>query len=511
MKKYTAQRFLNFLLIGATSLLSVNCWSSSPIFLVTPNVIPQSELFSGQFGTAIFQVTNNSGRQLNGAGLVGLPSGVTQVANAGDQYCPASLNMPPNSSCLIKLLINSSQISSSVQGGPKVCYSTSHPVYCSQPLQVNQLNTQVVAGPIPQSCNANVANFNDELVQTFDSGVIDPGTINSWGPARSHLTMSASPNLLSCTTVTIANTTSIEWMQQRVIAAEDFWVKQKLNYCHHHNPDFYTPVVSYGTPRAQIATGDGGYCSNAPDIMPGSAYYNQAVRWNYNGTGSETSYNWLNNNYMWYGLDCSDFTSFIYNFAFGIQFNSDTGYQAGQLPGHSQDALTPNGQTNSNMLQPFSNTNPDSPAGVLVCKNGQTEQELPECGGYGTNGYFSSFLNADQLPTPSNIKPAMLNYLQPGDLIFLGFKGRDGNNPTSIVTHVVTWTGKKVGYGQNDVNPNVIAPEEICPQSDWQPVIGEWVIIDSHYQGADYRVFTSCFYGNNVWGVRRTIGYMQPG
>jgi cell wall-associated NlpC family hydrolase len=512
MKKHGSLTFLNILLIGVCSAISINCWSSSPIFLVTPNLTPQSQLISGQQGTALFQITNNSGRTLNDVGLVGLASGVSQVANAGDQYCPTPLNMPANSSCLIKLLINSSQISGGIQGGPKICFSTSHPIYCSQPLQVDQLNTQVVGGAIPQSCNANIANFNYELTQILDSTVIDVPTINSWGPARNHLLLSsANPNLSVCTTTSISNTANVAWMQSRVIAAEDFWVKQKLNYCHHHVTDFSTPVVSNGTPRAQIGGSDGGFCSNAVDIMPGTLYYNQPVRWNYSGTGSETSNNWLNNNYMWYGVDCSDFTSFVYNFAFGIQFNSDTGFQSGQATDGSQDTLTPNGQAASpagKILQPFSDSNPNSPAGVLVCKNGQTEQELPECGGYGTNGYFSTFKGSDLFPTPSNITPEMLYLLQPGDLIFLGFAGSDGNNPTSMVTHVVTWTGKKVGYGADDINPSLIAPESICPTS-FQPQVGDWVIIDSHYQGPDYRVFTPCFYQNHVWGVRRVIGYME--
>jgi cell wall-associated NlpC family hydrolase len=308
-------------------------------------------------------------------------------------------------------------------------------------------------------------------------------------------------------------------MQQRLLASENFWVGQKLNYCHHHVVDFATPATSYGTPRTAIGTSDGGYCSNATDIMPGSTYYGQQVRWNYSGSASETSNNWLNNQQMWYGVDCSDFTSFNYNFAFGIQFNSDTGFQAGQATDNSQDMLMPNGQKLSpagNILQSFNNFNPNSPAGVLVCKNGQTEQEYPQCGGYGTNGYMSSFLNDDFTHgSVNNLTDGMLNLLQPGDLLFLAFppgdSRGDGNNKTSVVTHVVTWTGKKVGYGANDVNPSLIAPESICPQSDWQPVVGEWVIIDSHYQGPDYRVFTQCFYQNNIFGVRRVIGYMTHG
>lgn len=482
--------------------------STTPIFKITPNVQGQTQLIAGQQGTYIYQVSNNTTKSLTNIGLHNLPAGVSVVANAGYQYCTFPLNLNSQQNCLLKFNINSNQSSSNISGGPKVCFSATKPIYCSQPLDGEQLATTITTGPVSGSCQDNVANFNYELSQTFDSTVIDNATIQSWGPARNHLLLSpANPNLTTCPTTNINNTTSISWMQNRVLAAYDFWVKQKLNYCHHHVPDFATPLVSNGTARASIGTSSGGYCSAATDIMPGSAYYGQAVRWNYTGTGSETAENWTTNNQMWYGIDCSDFTSFIYNFAFGIQFNSDTGYQAGQATNGTQDLLTPNGQASpGNLLRPFNNSDPQSPAGVLVCKDGTTEQESPNCGG--ANGYFSAFLGPDIHPTPSNITPQMLNLLKPGDLLFLGFAGNGGNNPTSMVTHVITWTGKKVGYGANDIPPAQIAPEEICP-NNWQPQVGDWVIIDSHYQGPDYRVFTACFYQNNIWGVRRVIGYMQ--
>ena len=76
---------------------------------------------------------------------------------------------------------------------------------------------------------------------------------------------------------------------------------------------------------------------------------------------------------------------------------------------------------------------------------------------------------------------------------------------SSLVTHVVMWTGKQVGFGPNDIPPAQIAPNGLCPQATWMPQIGNWVITDSHYQGADYRVLTPCFYLNNLWGVRRVI------
>ncbi|MDI1352824.1 MAG: hypothetical protein PSV35_08710, partial [bacterium] len=75
----------------------------------------------------------------------------------------------------------------------------------------------------------------------------------------------------------------------------------------------------------------------------------------------------------------------------------------------------------------------------------------------------------------------------------------------ALVTHVVIWTGKQVGLGAIDNNPAQIAPNGLCPEQSWLPHIGDWVIIDSHYQGPDYRVITPCFYLNNLWGIRRII------
>lgn len=531
------EKYFKKILCGVVaSSVYMNSWSGTPVFLVTPNVRPPLAnanpsaplLVQGETGTAIYQVINNSNRTLSNISLSNLPNGVTQVSNSGSDYCTSMTSLSgAGSLCLIELQINTS-ISGNFSGGPKIC--SDNGARCSQPFSADQLTIQLTSGSIPQTCSGNESNFSYELTQTIDSSTIDPATINSWGPARNQLLLSPSnPNLTICPTTDLTNTTEITWMQNRLIAAEDFWIKQKMNYCHHHVTDFYTPTTSYGTPRGSIGGSDGGFCSNATSIYPSN--YGQAIRWNYSGTGSETSNNWVNNNRMWYGVDCSDFTSFVYNFAFGIQFNSDTGFQAGQKNDSSQDFLIPNGQdsTAANQLQQFSNGNTNSPAGVLVCKDGSTEKTTGAnayCGSGGTsglcsggtcpNGYFSVFRGpfvSGGLPAthPEDVSSLFGNLL-PGDLIFLAFppgsgKG-DGNNKTSVVTHVITWTGKKVGYGTNDINPSLIAPESICP-NNWQPQIGDWVIIDSHYQGADYRDFTSCFYGNNIWGVRRVIGYMQ--
>lgn len=497
--------------------------ANNHLFSVIPLVRPPSLLFQDQTGTAIYQVTNNT-HYTKSAGLNYLPMGVSQVTGLSDSrtsYCASPLILAPGqgNSCLIKLAINGN-LSGNVHGGPIVCFLTTPPIYCSQPFSTEQLN--ITLTPPSNTCESNVDNFNNELATSFD----DINMFSSgWGPGRQFLPLSSNnPNLTTCISKNPNDLTEVAWMQNRVLAAEDFWVKQKINYCHHYVPDYATPITVKGLPRTQITSG-AGFCSDAINIMPNSRYYGQPVRWNYSGLDSETSNNWINNNQMWYGIDCSDFTSFIYNFAFGIQFNSDTGYQAGQKSDGSQNLLTPNGQQLNNpiyILQtPSSPPSYYSAAGVLVCLDGTVEGQSGATCHPGNKNYLSVFYDAIEDPVSHKVVlnrlrdniDAYLGNLLPGDLIFLGFppgagKG-SGNNPQSLVTHVVTWTGKKVGYGVNEIHPKQIAPESICP-NNWQPNIGDWVIIDSHYQGPDYRVFSDCFYSNNVWGVRRIIGYMQP-
>lgn len=490
-------------------IASVNCFAAQPIFTVTPNISAQSSLISGETGTAVYQVTNSSGRALSNIGLAQMPGGVVPNTNAVSQYsqyCTNPFTLSAGASCLLKVQLNTSQLGSSVTGGPKVCFSQSQPVYCSQPLQPDQLNTSISQGAIPQDCNSNYANFNYELTQSLDSATsFDP----VWGPTRANLLLSPSnPNLTSCLT-----TAGVMWGQKRIVAAAAFWISQKLNYCHHYNPDWATPVSARGA-----AGNAGGYCNPAVDSMPGSVYYGQQARWNYSGQGGETLNNWVNNNRMWYGMDCSNYTSFLYNFSFGanstlgIPFDSQTGFQAGQIStGCSgttcpQDFLSPNQQVPGDASKIL--TNPQK-AGYLVCMDGTvdpTPATPTMCEGHG--GYLSAIDSAGTLRPPGTITVAhVAQVLHPGDILFIAGGGVNPDGSSSEVTHAIMWLGQQVGNGPNNIPASKIAPND-APCADpsfWQPHTGDWLITDSHYQGADYRVLTSCFYLNNLWGVRRVL------
>jgi len=479
--------------------------ASSPIFSVTPNISAQSSLISGETGSAVYQVTNNTPYTLPNIGLALMPTGVTVntgSVSANSQYCSNPFSLAPGGSCLLKVTLDSSQLGSGLSKGPIVCYTQGMPVYCSQPFSPQQINTTVTEGSIPSDCNSNINNFNYELTQNFDSPV---SFTAGWGPDRIPPSLSpANPDLTNCPT-----TAGISWERKRIIAAAAFWIAQKMNYCHHYNPDYATPLS-----ERSAAQSDGGYCNPALDTMPGSVYYGQQARWNYTGQGSETADNWVNNNQMWYGMDCSNTTSFLYGFAFGtnpalgIPFDSKTNYQAGQVVGTSQDTLSPNQQNPGVSSLILSNPNA---AGLLVCADGTTDPTplTPTmCTGHG--GYLSG-INSSGIFTKSLTVAQMAEVLQPGDLLYIAGAGPDPQpNPdgsTSEVTHVIMWIGKQVGYGADNVNPALVAPADApcASPSIWQPKVGDWLIADSHYQGYDYRILTTCFYLNDLWGVRRVI------
>lgn len=322
-----------------------------------------------------------------------------------------------------------------------------------------------------ENCKKNAANFDFELEQPF----YGEGYIAGWGPLR--LPLMFNPRFEACMK-------DSQWLQQRILAAADFWIRQKLNYCHHYVPNYATPPE-----KRNARYNQGGYCSAAKNLQPLSPFYKQAIRWNYSGQGVETQDNWINNT-MWYGMDCSNYTTFLYNFALGMHFSSKIEYQAGQ--GKNQQDLSPNQQTADYFLN-----NPKA-AGQLVCSDNTLETEH-SCAGHG--GYIS-VIDANGIRHKGSIKANDLATLglKPGDLLFIAA----APNPAKV-THVVMWTGKQAGNGPDNIPMEKIAPNGLCPEKDWQPHSGDWVITDSHYQGADYRILTPCFYLNNLWGVRRVI------
>src|SRR3989338_3672989 len=96
--------------VGICSVLSIPCFAVNPIFLVTRNFSAPSTLISGEAGTAVYQVTNNTSYTLSDIGLAQMPVGVvvnTNSVSSNSQYCANPFTLTTGSSCLLKIQLNS--------------------------------------------------------------------------------------------------------------------------------------------------------------------------------------------------------------------------------------------------------------------------------------------------------------------------------------------------------------------------------------------------------------------
>jgi hypothetical protein len=235
------------------------------------------------------------------------------------------------------------------------------------------------------------------------------------------------------------------WQQQRILAVIDKIVAMDINYCHHRIPAWTAP------PAYQKDI----YCSPAKQTEP-----------------------------RWQGLDCSNFTSWVYNYGLGgVRLTGailpQSGQVGGQQPQWPNDAASGNSSTAGALVK-------DAGGAYLSVGNGNIDDNLPG--------------------------------LLPGDMLYIMGDFPIGSTNATTVTHVVFWTGRTVSELGVD---RIAAP--------WQPYAqpDDWVIVDSHYAGPAYRPLYGPFeidtqnathalgckswpgqcvkYSDLVWGVRRLI------
>jgi hypothetical protein len=82
------------------------------------------------------------------------------------------------------------------------------------------------------------------------------------------------------------------WQQKRVLRVAQYVVSLNINYCHHHTPGWLAPDTAF---FRQKIVNDSGVCSNRGE----------------NATN------------QWIGIDCSTYSSFIYNFGLGTHLTKD--------------------------------------------------------------------------------------------------------------------------------------------------------------------------------------------
>jgi hypothetical protein len=310
-------------------------------------------------------------------------------------------------------------------------------------------------------------------------------TVSSWGPVAGQYGAIQPP----------AGCSDIDTFQRElVMAVENFWVDQNINYCHHHVPGWLPPDDSaladpkYRNSSAGSTSGGKGSstqkygmtCTAQRSGVDGS----QIVQYQ----GQSTPAALPPAQVQWHGVDCSDFTAWVYNFA-GLT----TDHTQVETGISTQACMTPAGATST-----------------------------PQWAGPTQIGVLLD-INHGNFDTTSK-------FLLPGDLLYITLSPpkKDGKaipeTATSSIglSHVITWTGKKWSELRNGPDGWRYDPAHIGePGSrlggDLAFILGNddvlaaltkndpYMIIDSHYAGPAYRPFYG-WYRGSVSNVRRIVG-----
>jgi len=185
----------------------------------------------------------------------------------------------------------------------------------------------------------------------------------AWGP---------SPTIFPAVTIP-AGCDPVTWQQQRLLAAANHFIQQQHNYCHHYIPGWDSAGLTF--PQ-----------TNGGTSGPGPSYC-------YTGSGAGLAANAGTKT----GLDCSNYTSWLYNYALGgVRMTGGITAQGGSLP--TAEAAYNYG----NAWAPGTLYERPAQWQTYITKGDARYQQYP---------------------------------FQPGDLLYIG------SGSTGKITHVVMWTG----------------------------------------------------------------------
>jgi hypothetical protein len=298
-------------------------------------------------------------------------------------------------------------------------------------------------------------------------------TQSSWGPFAGQYGAIDAP--ATCTDIDA-------FKRELVMAVENYWVDQNINYCHHHVPGWTPPDDSslknpkYRNSTPESTSGDS--VAGQKQVMTCTGQRNVDGTQSVKNSSTDTPVQLTADKVNWHGVDCSDFTAWVFNFA-GLATNTvQTGI------GTQACSTLPEGA--AQIAQP----------GVLLDIN---------------HGNIST----------------MQKYLMAGDLLYITqLKPVGGSGefaPDYKLAHVITWTGKRyselvasedgarynwhrIGQADSRLGGDFLTylhfpPEQLGKTPETDP----WMIVDSHYAGPAYRPFIG-WYANSLSNVRRIIG-----
>ncbi|MCM2547328.1 hypothetical protein ACVCII_01170 [Burkholderia glumae] len=291
----------------------------------------------------------------------------------------------------------------------------------------------------------------------------------SWGP---HAAQYGAVSASSCAA------DGPTFQRELLMAVENYWVDQNLNYCHHHIPGWLPPASRPSYFNSTLG-------SSKMTCSP-----------NRQSNGAQTSAPLADADIKWQGVDCSDFTSWAYNFA-GVTHAS----------GNLQTGIGT--QACSIGVDPLVSVTDQ--AGVLLDINQDNIEQL-------------------------------VNHLRPGDLLYITETAQPKSSPANVasgfvVSHVVTWTGMRFSDLRNGPDGQYYGPAtagqlgsrlggdfaKFFTSADGPKTkvdlsqlgttdMDPWMIIDSHFAGPAYRPFilktsklNADWYAKSLSNVRRII------
>nr|WP_250478464.1 hypothetical protein [Caballeronia sp. INML1] len=310
-------------------------------------------------------------------------------------------------------------------------------------------------------------------------------TTSSWGPLAGQYGAIEPP--AGCTDIAM-------FQRELVIAVENYWVDQNVNYCHHHVPGWLPPDDSSSADPRYRNSSKGSTSGEKSSSTQKYGMTCTAQRSGIDGSqivqhqGEASAQALPPAQIQWHGVDCSDFTAWVYNFA-GLTTDNrevETGIT-------TQACMTPAGAASTPKWAGPQQT------GVLLDIN---------------HGNFDD----------------TSKHLLPGDLLYITVAPPKVNNVTVpetatctiALSHVVTWTGKKWSELRNGpegwrYDPAHIGEPGSRLGGDLAYILNDndvlhalktldpYMIIDSHYAGPAYRPFYG-WYRGSVSNVRRIIG-----
>lgn len=236
----------------------------------------------------------------------------------------------------------------------------------------------------------------------------------------------------------------VSFSTARVLNAIQTIINQNYNYCHHHAPTWLPPATkdSLGKYIYRTLIDPNNIDSGTNNGACSKAYFSS------NSISQAETYD-----AGWHGIDCTHFSSLIYNLSFGAYLATDIDEQS--------------------------------------CDNSADSTSVSA---------FLPYTRDEQ------------DKFQPGDLLFIA---KDATASNFEISHVIVWTGYTIDgvkFKKEDVLKNIETDQQKYYSSAIDAILNTgkkvYIIADSHNMGPNYRPFVNWYY-KAFSHARRIIGKDQ--